>query len=69
METTTTTQSLELFMSALLGQNYSPKTLRAYRDDLKQFIQWVGENRASARIRVKNSRIAQRAEFSCVPHA
>jgi integrase/recombinase XerD len=45
METTTTTQSIELFMTALLGQNYSPKTLRAYGDDLKQFMQWVGENR------------------------
>ena len=45
METTTTTQSLELFITALLGQNYSPKTLRAYSDDLKQFMQWVGENR------------------------
>jgi integrase/recombinase XerC len=45
METTTTTQSIDLFMTALLGQNYSPKTLRAYSDDLSQFIQWVGENR------------------------
>jgi site-specific recombinase XerD len=45
METTTTTQSIELFITALVGQNYSPKTLRAYRDDLKQFMQWVGENR------------------------
>jgi site-specific recombinase XerD len=42
---TTTTQSLELLMTALLGQNYSPKTLRAYHDDLRQFIQWVEENR------------------------
>jgi site-specific recombinase XerD len=42
---TTTSQSIELFMTALLGQNYSPKTLRAYSDDLKQFIQWVAENR------------------------
>jgi hypothetical protein len=42
---TTTTQSLELFITALLGQNYSPKTLRAYSDDLRQFIQWVEENR------------------------
>jgi len=32
-------------MRALLGQNYSPKTLRAYGDDLKQFMTWVGENR------------------------
>jgi integrase/recombinase XerC len=45
METTTTTQSLELFITALLGQNYSPKTLRAYSDDLEQFMLWVGENR------------------------
>jgi integrase/recombinase XerC len=45
METTTTTQSIELFITALLGQNYSPKTFRAYSDDLKQFIQWLGENR------------------------
>jgi integrase/recombinase XerC len=45
METITTTQSLALFKTALLGQNYSPKTLRAYRDDLKQFVQWVEENR------------------------
>jgi integrase/recombinase XerC len=41
----TTTHSIELFMSALRGQNYSPKTLRAYGDDLKQFLAWVGENR------------------------
>jgi site-specific recombinase XerD len=45
METTTTTQSIALFQTALLGQNYSSKTLRAYSDDLKQFIQWVGKNR------------------------
>jgi site-specific recombinase XerD len=45
METITTTQSLALFQTALLGQNYSPKTLRAYGDDLKQFIEWVAENR------------------------
>ncbi|MDP9144426.1 MAG: site-specific integrase, partial [Actinomycetota bacterium] len=45
METTTTTQSIELFITALVGQNYSPKTLRAYSDDLKQFMQRVGENR------------------------
>jgi site-specific recombinase XerD len=45
METTTTTQSIELFMAALRGQNHPPKTLRAYGDDLRQFIQWVGKNR------------------------
>ncbi len=41
----TTTQSKELFLTALRGQNYSPKTLRAYGDDLIQFIEWVKHNR------------------------
>ncbi len=41
----TTTQSKELFLTALRGQNYSPKTLRAYGDDLAQFVEWVGKNR------------------------
>jgi site-specific recombinase XerD len=41
----TTTQSLALFLRALQGQNYSPKTLRAYGDDLAQFLAWVGKNR------------------------
>src|SRR5687767_2397714 len=41
----TTTHSRELFLTALRGQNYSPKTLRAYGDDLQQFLGWVGENR------------------------
>ena len=41
----TTTQSLPLFLRALQGQNYSPKTLRAYGDDLHQFLAWVEKNR------------------------
>jgi site-specific recombinase XerD len=41
----TTTQSLQLFLRALQGQNYSPKTLRAYGDDLTQFLAWVEKNR------------------------
>ena len=40
----TTTQSLEIFLRALQGQNYSPKTLRAYGDDLAQFLAWVQKN-------------------------
>jgi hypothetical protein len=40
MLTMTTTHSLELFMTALRGQNYSPKTLRAYGDDLRQFLRF-----------------------------
>jgi site-specific recombinase XerD len=41
----TTTQSLQLFLRALQGQNYSPKTVRAYGDDLTQFLAWVEKNR------------------------
>jgi site-specific recombinase XerD len=41
----TTMQSLKIFLRALQGQNYSPKTLRAYGDDLTQFLGWVEKNR------------------------
>jgi integrase/recombinase XerC len=41
----TTTQSLQLFLRALQGQNFSPKTVRAYGDDLTQFLAWVEKNR------------------------
>ena len=41
----TTTQALQIFLRALQGQNYSPKTLRAYGDDLHQFLEWVKKNR------------------------
>jgi site-specific recombinase XerD len=41
----TTTQSLQIFLRALQGQNYSSKTLRAYGDDLNQFLTWVQQNR------------------------
>jgi len=33
MQKMTTTQSKELFLTALKGQNYSPKTLRAYSEE------------------------------------
>jgi integrase/recombinase XerC len=45
MHEMTTTQSVELFITALQGQNYSAKTLRAYGDDLRQFLGWVAKNR------------------------
>jgi site-specific recombinase XerD len=41
----TTTQSLQIFLRALQGQNFSPKTLRAYGDDLAQFLAFVEKNR------------------------
>jgi len=52
----TTTQSLELFLRALQGQNYSPKTLRAYGDDLHQFLAWVEKNRVDWDIPTRFSR-------------
>lgn len=45
MQMLTTTQAVDLFEQALLGNNYSPRTIRAYRDDLRQFIGWVRSNR------------------------
>jgi integrase/recombinase XerC len=41
----TTTQSLQIFLRALEGQNFSPKTLRAYGDDLAQFLAFIEKNR------------------------
>src|SRR5713101_7936139 len=45
MEGSTTTQSIEQFLTTLKGRNYSERTLRAYGDDLKQFIERVKNNR------------------------
>ena len=56
LEEMTTTQSLALFLRALQGQNYSPKTLRAYGDDLAQFLGWVEKNRADFDIPARLSR-------------
>jgi site-specific recombinase XerD len=52
----TTTQSRELFLRALQGQNFSPKTLRAYGDDLTQFLAWVEKNRVDFDIPARFSR-------------
>jgi integrase/recombinase XerC len=41
----TTTQALQIFLRALQGQNFSPRTLRAYGDDLTQFLAFVEKNR------------------------
>src|SRR6516162_3033809 len=55
-EEMTTTQSLALFLRALQGQNYSPKTLHAYGDDLAQFLVWVEKNRVDFDIPARLSR-------------
>jgi integrase/recombinase XerC len=52
----TTTQSRELFLRALQGQNYSPKTLRVYGDDLAQFLEWVEKNRVDFDVLARFSR-------------
>jgi site-specific recombinase XerD len=57
MTAMTTTQSLELFITALRGQNYSPKTLRAYGDDLRQFLSWVAKNRVDWDLPKRFSRV------------
>ena len=41
MENLTTTRALEAFLTSLQGQNYSTFTVRAYGDDLRQFLGWV----------------------------
>ena len=40
-EENTTTHAKGLFVKALEGQNFSPKTVRAYRDALSQFTTWL----------------------------
>jgi site-specific recombinase XerD len=56
MKDITTTQSRELFLRALQGQNYSPKTLRAYGDDLSQFLEWIKKNRVDFDVPTRFSR-------------
>lgn len=40
-----TTGALEIFKKSLIGANYSPRTIRSYTDDLKQFLEFVKEIR------------------------
>ena len=40
-EELSTTHAIVLFVKALEGQNFSPRTVRAYRDDLAQFTEWL----------------------------
>jgi site-specific recombinase XerD len=36
-----TTEAIHIFIKTLQGQNFSPKTIRAYHDDLAQFAGWL----------------------------
>ena len=53
----TTAQSIELFGKTLTGNNYSDNTIRAYKDDLRQFLGWVGKSRVDWDNPVRFSRI------------
>src|SRR2546430_2409471 len=46
MQTMTVTQAKELFLKALTGNNYSERTIRAYSDDIEQFLCWVKSYRS-----------------------
>src|SRR5215471_4882475 len=48
MHTMTTTQATELFKTMLIGNNYSPKTVRAYVSDILQFTDWLATGSVSA---------------------
>jgi site-specific recombinase XerD len=52
----TTSQALQIFLRALQGQNFSPKTLRAYGDDLTQFLAFVERNRVDWEIPTRLTR-------------
>ncbi len=44
----TSTQAIALFKTALQGNNYSPKTVRAYCEDVAQFTNWLATVSVSA---------------------
>src|SRR6516162_5954886 len=48
MQSVTTTQAIELFKTALEGNNHSPKTVRAYISDILQFTVWLATESVSA---------------------
>lgn len=45
MNSISTEEALGLFEKALLGANNSDRTIRAYTDDLKQFVSWLEKTR------------------------
>jgi site-specific recombinase XerD len=63
-EKITTTQAIELFLQTLKGQNFSPKTIRAYGDDLRQFLAWV----QSVRVDFDNPKRMDRRDVEAFMH-
>jgi site-specific recombinase XerD len=63
-EKITTTQAIELFLQALEGQNFSPKTIRAYGDDLRQFLAWM----QTVRVDFENPKRVGRTDVEAFMH-
>jgi threonine/homoserine/homoserine lactone efflux protein len=48
MQTRTTTQAIALFKTALVGNNFNPKTIQAYIADVTQFTMELATGSVSA---------------------
>jgi site-specific recombinase XerD len=57
MTVMTTEQGFELFLKALTGNNFSKETVRAYRSDLQQFIEYLQTCRVDWNNPVRISRV------------
>src|SRR6266567_6021242 len=56
-EKKTTTESIELYKQTLVGNNYSPQSIKAYLGDLAQFIEWLKTRRVDWDIPYRIQRI------------
>ena len=57
MQPMTTTQAKDLFLKSLAGNNYSERTIRAYSDDITQFLTWIQSCRADWDVPTRLTRI------------
>ena len=56
-EKKSTTDSIELFRQTLLGNNYSPQSIKAYLSDLEQFVAWLQKRRVDWELPYRIQRI------------
>ena len=56
-EKKTTTDSIALFRQTLLGNNYSPQSIKAYLSDLEQFVAWLQKRRVDWELPYRIQRI------------
>jgi site-specific recombinase XerD len=56
-EKKTTTESIALYKQTLVGNNYSPQSIKAYLGDLAQFIEWLKTRRVDFDIPYRIQRI------------